>query len=400
MNTSSGKKSMGFSIKGRLILFTLSISLIPIAIISLTHYIHSRNNLKIQAQYNLTAVAESEKNHVISFLKEKKIRTIDFSSDGFVREKLETITYGIKYKAIEDLNKHLSVNKKPLDPSIAEIAILDTDGRVVASTNKMLIGLDMSRQKAFTQAINKGHGETFTGQPRYSPEFDATGIFVSAPIVTSNGTGEVTGVIINVYDSGMLIDITNTAEKEVRTVDFSFDVFIRDSLDIINRGNTLTKKEAAIVLSEHLLKNKKPLDPHIMLIEVVNRHGKVVASTDETTIGRDISSQDAFAKVMDKIYNKPYIMQPYFTPLLNTKGLDVCAPITYMGQVIGILINHYDLSVLSEITTEHTGRGGSRETLLGMKSGDNIVFLTPLRYVHDSPLGLSIPMDAPEAEPM
>lgn len=318
MNISFGKRVMGLSIKGKLLLLTLSISLIPIATITVLYYINARDLIKKDELDDLTAIAESEKGQVTAFIESKKARTLDFSTDGFIREKLETINYGRKYKAIENLNKHLSTNKKPLDPSIVEITILDTIGKVVASTNKSLIGLDMSVHEAFTQAIRKKVGETFTGQPRYSPVFDTNCILISAPIITSNGNGKVVGVIINVYDPEMLIDITDIAEKEVRTVDFCFDMFIRGNIEIINRGNILNKKEAVTALSSHLLMNKKHLDPHIIAIDVANRHGKVVASTNEKLIGQDVSHQEAFAKDKNKIYDEPCISKPYFNSLLRS----------------------------------------------------------------------------------
>ncbi|ODS29762.1 MAG: two-component sensor kinase [Candidatus Scalindua rubra] len=205
---------MGLSIKGKLLLFALCISLMPIATITILYYFNTRNFIKQDELDDIAAIAESEKDHVIAFLEFKKARTSDFSTDGLIREKLETITYGRKYKAIENLNKHLSTNKKPLDTSILEIVVLDTDGRVVAATNEALIGLNMSGHEAFTQAIHKEVGECFTGQPRYSTEFNTDCIYISAPVITSNGNGEVVGVIINVYEPEMLDDIADIAEKK------------------------------------------------------------------------------------------------------------------------------------------------------------------------------------------
>ncbi|ODS29761.1 MAG: two-component sensor kinase, partial [Candidatus Scalindua rubra] len=177
-------------------------------------------------------------------------------------------------------------------------------------------------------------------------------------------------------------------------------MFIRNNIEIINRGNILNKKEAVIALNDHLLRNKKILDPSITAIDVANQHGKVVASTNEMLIGRNVPEQEAFAKNREKIYDEPCISTPHFNPHLNTRELDISAPVEYKGQIIGIIVNHYDLSALSEITRENTGQDGSRETVLGMKSGDNIVFLTTLRYADSAPLGVAIPMDSPEAESM
>ncbi|OHC04772.1 MAG: hypothetical protein A3H23_04570 [Planctomycetes bacterium RIFCSPLOWO2_12_FULL_40_19] len=243
MNISSRKTSIGLSIKCKLLLFTLCISLIPIASITTLYYINAHNIIKQHKLDDLTAIAESRKIHIMSFLEAKKDRALDYSTDGFIREKLETI----------------------------------------------------------------------------------------------------------------------------------------------NHGDFYSKKEAVIALNRHLSVNKKPIDHHIIAINIVNRYGKIVASTNETLIGRDIPDQEAIAKIMDKIYDKPCISQPYYTPLLNTKCIDVSAPIISSGndEVSGILINHYELSILSDITTNRVGLGESGEIYL--VNSDRIM-ITESRFIEDAPL--------------
>ncbi|MFQ5956492.1 MAG: HAMP domain-containing protein, partial [Candidatus Brocadiales bacterium] len=198
------------SIRGKLLIFGLCISLIPIAIITTIYYFNARNTLKKQTLEWLTAVAESRKIHLLEFMEGRKGRVIDFSSDGFIRDSLKKINRGKslnKDEAVIALNRHLSVNKKPLDPRIAEIAVLDTNGNVVASTSEKLIGKDMSGQEIFMQAIVKSHKETHVLPPRYIPFLDMNCICVSAPLV-SRVEGEKIGAIINAYDLAALSEIT------------------------------------------------------------------------------------------------------------------------------------------------------------------------------------------------
>ena len=196
------------SIKTRLLIFGLSISLIPISIITTTYYFNTRRALKSHQLQKMTAIAESRKFHTIGFIKAKEGRTIDFSSDGFIRDSLETIaSRGYQSHTVTNLNKHLKDNKMPLDPQIVAIAIVDLDGRIVSSTNEAIIGKNMSKYEIFNKGIDKNYGETYVGQSYHSPYVNTDCIFISAPLTCKHGGGKI-GVIINCYDLDALSEIT------------------------------------------------------------------------------------------------------------------------------------------------------------------------------------------------
>ena len=196
------------SIKTRLLIFGLSISLIPISIITTLYYFNTRRVLKSHQLQKMTAIAESKKIHTISFIKAKEGRTIDFSSDGFIRDSLETIARkGYQSYAVTNLNKHLKDNKMTLDPQIVAIAIVDLDGRIVSSTNEAVIGKNMSKYEIFNKGIDKNYGETYVGQSYHSPYVNTDCIFISTPLTCKHGGGTI-GVIINYYDLDALSEIT------------------------------------------------------------------------------------------------------------------------------------------------------------------------------------------------
>ncbi len=246
------------SIKYKLIVFTLCISLIPISAITAIYYLNAKSTAEKQILQKLTAVAESKKMHIVSFIEAKKGRVIDFSSDGFIRDSLESI-----------------------------------------------------------------------------------------------------------YQRGY-------------------------------------QGYAGINLKGHLDSNKKPLDPHIMAIAIADMDGKIVASTNDAMIGKDVSKQEIFIKSIGKNYGEAYVGQSYDAPYLNASCIFIAAPLTYRYGVetIGIIINAYDLASLSEITTNRIGMGETGEVLLGKKMENEIVFLTSLRYVSDEPLSMFVPVDTDEAKPM
>ena len=196
------------SIKSKLLIFALSISLIPISIIITLSYFNARSTIERQALNWLTAVAESKKVHTLSFLDSKKGRVVDFSSDGFIRDSLETIaSRGTQSDAVPSLNRHLKLNKKPLDPHIVAIAVLDINGRVVASTTEKWVGKDMSEENIFMNCINKNYGGTYVGKTYNVPYLNENCIFISAPLA-SGQENKTMGVIINAYNMEFLNEIT------------------------------------------------------------------------------------------------------------------------------------------------------------------------------------------------
>ncbi|MBI5308738.1 MAG: diguanylate cyclase, partial [Planctomycetes bacterium] len=197
------------SIKCKLIFFSLCISLIPIAVITTTYYFNARSLLTRHELDEMVSIVESKKCHVLSFLEARSGRVIDFSSDGFIKDGLETIARGGVHKdeAIIALSRHLSTNKKPLDHYIVAIAVVDKDGKVVASTKEAIIGVDVSGREPFLEARKKSPTQAYISQPCYDPYLDANCMFIAAPIISRN-SNEPIGVIINAYNPAILNGIT------------------------------------------------------------------------------------------------------------------------------------------------------------------------------------------------
>ncbi len=205
-----GKKSKGLSIKFKLILFSLCISLIPIAVITTIYFFNARNTIKKQTLAWLTAIAESRKAHLITSLEAEKGRIEDFASDGFIRDSLEAIKHKEAFweGLVVSLNNHLLRNKKPLDPHLLAISIANMDGKIVASTSERFIGKDISDQEVFLQTISKSQDGAYIGQPTYVPYLQADCIFFAALITCKEGAGNAMGVIINTHTLDALSDIT------------------------------------------------------------------------------------------------------------------------------------------------------------------------------------------------
>ncbi|MGR3310721.1 MAG: ATP-binding protein [Candidatus Brocadiales bacterium] len=194
------KELKGLSIKSKLLLFSLCISLIPIAIITTIYFFTARNTLKKQTLAWMTAVAESRKAHLIAYLEAEKGRTVDFASDGFIRDSLEAIVHKEAFSegVVVSLNNHLMRNKKLLDSRIVTITVANMDGKVIASTSEILIGKDISGLEVFLQAVSKGPLGASIGQPVHIPYLHADCI-PFATLITSREGGDAIGILINIY---------------------------------------------------------------------------------------------------------------------------------------------------------------------------------------------------------
>ncbi len=127
------------SIRSKFTYWFLITSLIPLFIVSAVSYFYSTHLMTKRVFDQFGALNDSRKEHIKTFLKEKRERTVDFSTDGFIRDVVKKIVKKrIPYDEIEKqksvLNKHLSDNKAPLDVDIIETLIIDLNGKVISSS--------------------------------------------------------------------------------------------------------------------------------------------------------------------------------------------------------------------------------------------------------------------------
>lgn len=140
----------------------------------------------------------------------KKVRVVDFSTDGFIRSRFERIVRKKGFSTqsgISRLNKYLSKNKLPLYEHLLAIILVDKQGRIISATHKKLIPMDISDQEVFKQGMRESYDGTYMSQPQHFSPLDADCILVSAPIV-SQYSKEKIGLIINAYSLAPLNKVT------------------------------------------------------------------------------------------------------------------------------------------------------------------------------------------------
>ncbi|MBI2400278.1 MAG: hypothetical protein HYV23_04365, partial [Deltaproteobacteria bacterium] len=72
-------------IKTRLIIILLIFSIIPAAFIGILLFEDARARIESNALRNLRTIAEVKEAQILEFLNAKRGRTVDFSTDGYIR---------------------------------------------------------------------------------------------------------------------------------------------------------------------------------------------------------------------------------------------------------------------------------------------------------------------------
>lgn len=350
------------SIRKKTLLWLLLPSILIASFVTTFWYLSASKAIKQSIIKELVLTADESKEHIQLFLEAKKGRTIDFSSDGFIRDCTEEITGKESRKEYyaNTLNNHLITNKKSLDPGILEIFVADFNGKVVASTNEDHIGKDISNGKCFTEAKFLS---AFTGDPHYDNQLNTIVIDFSTVLLSKIGR-EAIGVIVNrikfgkeenrrkedtsflqddEWDYSRLI----TANK-VRIMDFSSDGFVKDCTEEITRRDDRVQHYTDS-LNTHLVLDKHPLDPDNLSVFVVDLTGRIIGSSEFSLLGKDVSDKDYFSKTMKRgscisdLHYYPGFEHSTFEVarlLLNKKG----------QKPIGVIVNRYNGDCLMKVT--------------------------------------------------
>lgn len=202
--TAFGAVPLYAKIKGKLIAFILLISILPLIASVYFVFTSLKNNLQKQIANDLILVAESQEGQIFTYLETKKGRAIDFASDGFIRDAVQTIAGNPEKSAstTEALNRHLRTNKMSLDKAVYGINVIDLNSKIIASTDDAEIGKNESADPYFADTLNLAYGSAaVVSDMEVSRHFfqNKQSIMISAPL-TDKSTGEKIGVMVNYYD--------------------------------------------------------------------------------------------------------------------------------------------------------------------------------------------------------
>jgi len=123
-------------------------------------------------------------------------------------------------------------------------------------------------------------------------------------------------------------------------------------------------------------------------VMLLDRHGRVVASTEPERRGLDRSTDAHFVNAKEG----PFIEDAYHSSTTGLDSLAVSAPIVDRdgGDMLGVLVVRFSMIELNGVTTDHTGLGETGETYLINRDG---FMITPSRFDSDSFLKRKVDSD-------
>lgn len=195
------------------ILFWLVLPIIIVGVItSCTVYYFVTKTVKQNIFDQLEIAANTLQENVHSFLQEKRTRTIDFSSDGFIRECTKIITEkkSESEKYTTNLNTHLSFNKLPIGPDILEVFVVDLDGKIISSTEISRIGKEVTGENYFSKTMKNGSS---ISDLHYSQIFRQNTFELSRLLLDKEGQKTI-GIIVNRYRGDSLWKVIHSGIKE------------------------------------------------------------------------------------------------------------------------------------------------------------------------------------------
>ena len=200
-------KKPGFfsSIRFKLIVWFFLVLFTPFSIGGAALYFYSISKIEESIINYLSSIADLKVDNINTFLCTKKARVIDFSSDGFIRDRTELIGYYGKVKErMVDLSSHLAKNIAPLDPDILEIFIMDLEGEIIASSNPQNILLKRQNTDYFINAKRYG---IYVSSFNYCMDGNVPVVEISR-LLTSRKSEEVkpVGVIVNRIRGNSIVD--------------------------------------------------------------------------------------------------------------------------------------------------------------------------------------------------
>jgi len=191
------KNIFAASMKVKLVTLFLVISLVPLMIVSVTSYISAKKALEKGFIESFKAISQGREEAVKRYLRTKIKVTTSYATDVFIRNTLEKIEqHGLDMGAlVKDLDEYLVEDKGQIDSDTEMTSIMNPEGKIVASTDKTLIGVDKSKDQYFVEGKSGMHIK--------DPYVSSTGkdcIAVSMPI-KSKATGAFIGVVVNRYET-------------------------------------------------------------------------------------------------------------------------------------------------------------------------------------------------------
>ncbi len=137
----------------------------------------------------------------------------------------------------------------------------------------------------------------------------------------------------------------------------------KNSFEIMSHDGIFSDQTNLLLIQERLDFYVEKLDAFYDL-SLLDKFGKVIASTEVLTIGSDKSADAFFTNAKEE----PYIKDVYKSPTTGLLGFAVSAPIITNGEFLGVVVGRYKLNGLNAVL-ETANRGETMKSHLVDSSG-------------------------------
>lgn len=357
------------SIRTKIIL-TFSIITLLIGVF-LSTYLNSylRSTFAQEIKDHLRSVAEISEGSYFVFTENIKTRTIDWSSDGYIRKTAEKITDAAgpsaeKDKLARELSSYLKEEKIIYDPTVIIIDILDKNGVVIASSRKDRIGVDEGEEERrfgavrFSEAVKSNFGEAFvTSVVEEEDESDKGMTHVTARIFSTrkNADGSLAPLplvlLLHFSKTEELSDMLSGRWQEkvgALTGKFFGSIYKNREIYLIDRngfiltlpgpgkGNLVLVKKVSEFLSASCFKEGKEINEEYLNYDGVNVLGATMCiKRDSVILAVEVPSDEVFAP-LEKI------RQNLIIGFLLAIILTILSSILFSRRLLGPLKNIVD----------------------------------------------------------
>ena len=240
------KRIRNFSLRVKLTTALVVVAILPLLLLSKLFFIGGEDALRKSTLAQLSMGAEYKVGEIHLFLETLKTNTIDFASDGFIKNELINITN--KLSSAQNLNDHLRQNKLPTQSELMFIDVVNTHGRIIASTITSRIGRNLSAKLYY----QKGLSQSYVAKFNKNTSLQLLGA-VASPILSNDKAQLTLGVLVNHYHMNKIQDLFSGellfslgVKSEHRRLSASESIYM---LTLDGRG--ITTSEKSLIENQH-----------------------------------------------------------------------------------------------------------------------------------------------------
>jgi|GEM_PF-2361999 len=212
-------------IRTKLVILFLAVVLIPLLFAESLFYSNAKTALQQTITADLNVISHFKAHEIHLLLDRLKMRAVDFSSDGLIKDCAEKINSG-SMAAKNQLFIHLSTNKKPLESLLESIDIIDPEGKTISSTDPARIGFNAAAEKYFI----RGRENIYVCDMRLENKIPV--LTIAVPLKSIRSPKKIIGVLINRYNMSTLNNILNYAQPS-DSKNLNNSVNIKKTLEIL-----------------------------------------------------------------------------------------------------------------------------------------------------------------------